>query len=173
MMARMFLRQARRLAMFRFLARRAVESSDLLTSQLYDQKGFYPAFLRDLSGAVSEVIIESPFISHKRINALYPSFRAAAKRGVVIVINTRHPSEHDPDYAPQVARAITELQDLGVNVLFTGGHHRKLAIIDRHILWEGSLNILSQGDSCEIMRRIMSDVLVEQMIRFVDIERFL
>ena len=107
------------------------------------------------------------------MNALYPSFRAMAKRGVVIVVNTKHPAEHDPEYRPQAARAITELQDMGVQVLFTGGHHRKLAIIDRQILYEGSLNILSQSDSCEIMRRITSTVLVEQMIRFVNIERFL
>jgi phosphatidylserine/phosphatidylglycerophosphate/cardiolipin synthase-like enzyme len=159
--------------MFSFLRHQTSDPGSLLTSRLYDQTDFYPAFIRDLSDAMREVIIESPFISHKRINALYPSFRAAAKRGVVIVINTRHPSEHDPDYAPQAVRAITELQNLGAKVLFTGGHHRKLAIIDRGILWEGSLNILSQGDSCEIMRRIMSAVLVEQMIRFVDIERFL
>lgn len=158
--------------MFRFLTR-ATDPSDLLTSQLFDQDSFYPAFHRDLSGAVSEVIIESPFISHKRMNALYPSFRAMAKRGVVIVVNTKHPAEHDPEYRPQAARAIAEMQDMGVQVLFTGGHHRKLAIIDRQILYEGSLNILSQSDSCEIMRRITSTVLVEQMIRFVNIERFL
>jgi hypothetical protein len=38
------------------------------------------------------------------------------------------------------------LQKLGVQVLYTSGHHRKLAIIDREILYEGSLNIPSQND---------------------------
>lgn len=158
--------------MFRFHARHTAGANDLLTSQLFDQNSFYPALERDLSKATSEVIIESPFISHKRINALYPSFRALAKRGVVIVINTRHPSEHD-EYAPQAAQSLAKLQDLGVKLLYTGGHHRKLAIVDRRILWEGSLNILSQGDSCEIMRRVTSDTLAEQMIRFIGIGRFL
>lgn len=67
--------------MFRFLTR-AADPNDLLTSQLYDQDSFYPAFHHDLSNAINEVIIESPFVSHKRMNALYPSFRAMAKRGV-------------------------------------------------------------------------------------------
>jgi phosphatidylserine/phosphatidylglycerophosphate/cardiolipin synthase-like enzyme len=160
-------------AMFSFLRRQRTDPGSLLISRLYDQTNFYPAFIRDLSDATREVIIESPFISPKRMNALYPSFRAEAKRGVVIVVNTRHPREHEAIYAQQAAQAIADLQSLGVKVLFTGGHHRKLAIIDRGILWEGSLNILSQGNSCEIMRRITSTVLVEQVIRFVDIERFL
>ena len=159
--------------MFKFLSRRSVNSSDLLTSDLYNQDDFYKTFVRDLSSAVSEVIVESPFISPKRINALYPSFRAAAKRGVLIVVNTKQPSELDDLYAYHALQAIERLQELGATVLYTGGHHRKLAIIDRNVLWEGSLNILSQNDSCEIMRRIASATLADQMIKFTGIDRFL
>jgi phosphatidylserine/phosphatidylglycerophosphate/cardiolipin synthase-like enzyme len=159
--------------MFKLFTRRSTDASDLLISRLYDQTDFYSAFLRDASQATREVIIESPFITHKRMNALYPSFRAMAKRGVEIVVNTKHPSEYDAEFATQASAAIAELQDIDVKVLFTGGHHRKLAIIDRQVLWEGSLNILSQNDSCEIMRRITSTVLAEQMVRFIGIERFL
>ena len=159
--------------MLRFLKRHAADPSGLLTSRLHDQANFYPAFIRDIAGATREVIIESPFISHKRMNALYPSFRSLAKRGVVIVINTRHPSEHDADYRLQASNAISELQKLGAIVLFTGGHHRKLAIVDRRVLWEGSLNILSQSNSCEIMRRIEAQELAEQMFQYIDIERYL
>lgn len=159
--------------MLRILRRRASDPSGLLTSRLHDQANFYPAFLRDIAGATREVIIESPFISHKRMNALYPSFRASAKRGVVIVINTRHPSEHDAEYGIQASNAISELQSLGAIVLFTGGHHRKLAIVDRQILWEGSLNILSQSNSCEIMRRIEAQGLAEEMVKYIGIERYI
>ena len=44
--------------------------------------------------------------------------------------------------------------------------HRKLAVIDRAILWEGSLNILSQSNSKEIMRRTKSAFLANQVINF-------
>lgn len=64
------------------------------------------------------------------------------------------------------------MQDLGIEVLVTGGHHRKLAIIDDNVLWEGSLNILSQNDSCEVMRRIKSDVAANEMIRFTGIRKW-
>ena len=55
--------------------------------------------------------------------------------------------------AIQAELAIHTLQELDVTVLMTVGHHRKIAIVD-DILYEGSLNILSQNDSCELMRRI-------------------
>lgn len=64
-------------------------------------------------------------------------------------------------------------KEMGIQVLFTGGHHRKLVVMDREIMYEGSLNVLSQGDSCEVMRRIGSKVLATEMLRFVKLQPFL
>ena len=106
------------------------DPTPLLTSKLYDERSFYPAFMNDLAKCKRELIIESPFITHKRMNALYPSFRRLTKRGVRIVINTRDPKEHDWRMAAEATTVIGLLQELGVKVLFTENHHRKLAIID-------------------------------------------
>jgi len=63
---------------------------------------------------------------------------------------------------------------MGVQVLLcTGNHHRKLAILDRNILWEGSLNILSQRHSREIMRRIENEELSLEMFNFLKLQKFL
>jgi len=92
---------------------------------------------------------------------------------VRIVINTKHPEEQEASYIGQAEDCIAILQKLGIQVLYTGGHHRKLAIIDREVLYEGSLNILSQNDSCEIMRRICSEKIADQMIEFIGIDKFI
>lgn len=147
--------------------------SKLLSSHLLDQDNFYDAFTNDLLKAKYEVIIESPFVSFKRLNYLLPIFRQLVQRKVRIVINTKPSVEQEPDYSWQAEECITILLNLGVEVLVTGGHHRKLAIIDQQILYEGSLNILSQNDSCEIMRRIHSEKLAREMINFTGIERFI
>lgn len=93
-------------------------------------------------------------------------------RNVRVIVNTRCPDEHNEELAIQAAQAIKALQGIGATVLYTGRHHRKLAIIDAEILWEGSLNILSLCDSCEIMRRIESQELARQMALFVGLEIF-
>jgi phosphatidylserine/phosphatidylglycerophosphate/cardiolipin synthase-like enzyme len=157
----------------RLLQRFKTSSPDLLTSQLYNEQTFYKAFRRDLNGCRSEAVIESPFITSNRVASLLPIFEKMRSRQVRIIVNTRHPAEHEAPYNTQAWRAIGQMQDIGIEVLFTGGHHRKLAIFDRHILWEGSLNPLSQNDSCEVMRRIDSEVLAQQMIEFIKIGRFL
>lgn len=147
-------------------------SPDLIASQLYDERTFYQAFVRDLHLCKDEVIIESPFITSNRIASLLPIFKKMRSRGINIVVNTRDPSEHPAPYNIQAWTAIEQMQQIGVELLFTGKHHRKLAIFDRRILWEGSLNMLSQNDSCEIMRRIESVELALEMIGFIGISRF-
>lgn len=145
--------------MFR-LFRYPTTPADLLSSKLYDQDSFYPAFLKDLAKCHSEVIIECPFITNRRLKTLLPILEKLKARKVRIAINTRDPRAHDESYQQDDAHeAISKLQHMGVQVLYTGNHHRKVAILDRSILYEGSLNILSQNDSCEMMRRIESTQL--------------
>jgi hypothetical protein len=152
---------------------RRVDPSPLLSSRLYNEQTFYTSFLHDLRRSRKEVLVESPFITKRRMNEVYPMFRKLTRHGVRITINTRDPREQDLMMRVDAESAVVALQDIGVLVLFTDSHHRKLAIIDGRILWEGSLNILSQNASCEIMRRIESRELAQQMLKFTKLEKFL
>lgn len=148
--------------------------SDLITSSLFDEKTFYKTFIEDLLRCKEEVIIESPFITCERMRTFTPVFRKLLDRGVKITIVTRDPKEHREDYAIQVEREILDFEVMGIQTLLcTGNHHRKLAILDQKILWEGSLNILSQTKSREIMRRIESHELTMQMFDFLKLKNFI
>lgn len=149
------------------------QSSDLAISRLYNERTFYRAFEYGLKRCKHEAIIESPFITLRRVDGLLPIIGLLRQRGVVLVINTKPLEEHDAATQPQAREALAKLQKIGVKVLVTGGHHRKLAIIDQKILYEGSLNILSQNDSCEVMRRIESRGLAQQMVSFLALNDYL
>jgi hypothetical protein len=149
------------------------QKGGLLTSRLFDQTTFYDALIKDFYKCKQELVIESPFITSNRVASLLPIFEKMRSRQVRITVNTRHPSEHNAPFDVQAWMAIEQLQEIGVQVLFTGGHHRKIAILDKEILWEGSLNILSQNQSCEIMRRITSPEMATEMIQFIRLDKFL
>lgn len=139
---------------------------------LYDQDSFYGVFLKDITHARKRVVIESPFMTTRRVRQLTPVFSKLVRRGVKVIINTKPSEEHDTLLQDMSREGVRILQGIGVQVLMTVGHHRKLAIIDNTILWEGSLNILSQNDSCEMMRRIYSEDAIKQMLRFLHLDRF-
>lgn len=97
-----------------------------------------------LGACKEEVIIESPFITTDRMKTLKPTLERLIGKGVKVYVITRDPKEHTNGYEIQSEEEIRYFEVLGVQVLlYMGNHHRKLAILDRKLLWEGSLNILS------------------------------
>lgn len=149
-------------------------SSSKGDSRLYDQNSFYKAFMRDMKRAQSEVIIESPFISAYRMEKLFPVFKKLLKKGVSVHILTRDSAEHDEYNGYLAADYLMECAELGIDVRFiNNSHHRKLAIIDRGILWEGSLNILSHVKSTEVMRRFNDKHEAKKMLAFLNLNKIL
>lgn len=156
------------------LRNRSNSPVDLLESKLFNEDTFYPTFLKDLNKCQSEVIIECPFATYRRLSMLLPALEKLKARKVKVAINTRDPQTHSDEYMRSDAhKSISKLQHMGIQILYTGNHHRKLAVLDRRVLYEGSLNILSQNNSCEVMRRIESVQLAWQMTKFVGIDKYL
>lgn len=99
---------------------------------------------------------------------LIPIFQRLLNKGIKIQIITRDPSEHDEVIRYQATNEILFCEEMGIHIkLLKGFHHRKIAVIDENIVWEGSLNILSQSQSREIMRRIHDKQAVQEMLEFI------
>ncbi len=146
----------------------------MFNSALFDEKTFYDAFLKDVRNCKKEIIIESPFVTYERAHIFLPIFQELLNKGVEIYIFTRDPKEHFEGMEIQSETIIRKFEVMGVQTfLCLGNHHRKLAIIDRTILWEGSLNILSQTYSREIMRRTEGKQSAQEMFDFLKFEKFL
>ena len=144
------------------------------TTSLHNENTFYPNFIKDLENCKREVIIESPFITTQRMDLLFPILKRLNDRGVNIFIITRDPKEHIAKYQCQSESEIQAFETVGIQVfLSNGNHHRKLAIIDRRVLWEGSLNILSQTKSKEIMRRLEGDGFAANMFKFLNYGKYI
>lgn len=145
---------------------------ELLTSKLCDETTFYKAFVRDINDCSEEIIIESPYITSRRMDMLTPALQKALHRGISISVVTRDPSYYAEEIAIQAEREINFFTRIGIKtILCDGNHHRKLALLDKRIIWEGSLNILSQNYSKEIMRRIESEKLAKQMVSFLHLNK--
>lgn len=146
----------------------------MFNSSLYDETTFYRQFTEDLLRCTSEVVIESPYITQERIKTLFPIFERLIKRSVRVYVITRDPREHTETLDYQSEAEIQRFERLGVQIfLCLGNHHRKLAILDRTTLWEGSLNILSQIQSREIMRRIEEKEVAMEMFNFLKLAKFI
>lgn len=144
----------------------------LESSDLYDEHGFYPAFQMDLRGARKRVLIESPFLTIRRTQLLLNDFKRLTDKGIEIRVQTRLPEHQSTRMEGEARASIQMLRSVNVRVFICSDmRHRKLAIIDETILWEGSLNILSQSNSCELMRRTFSERQCHDVIKLTRLKK--
>jgi DNA-binding XRE family transcriptional regulator len=124
-------------------------------SKVFTHIDFYQAFLRDLRRAVAWVVICSPYLTGGRLKNLLVELRACVLRGVrvCVFLQLRKNRSGEPEVNLFHDAAVQLLLDAGIHVNFREGIHEKVAIIDEHILWEGSLNILSHYNTSERQRR--------------------
>jgi phosphatidylserine/phosphatidylglycerophosphate/cardiolipin synthase-like enzyme len=137
---------------------------------MYNETTFYKTFIQDLENAKKEVIILSPFVLSVRMEVLFPIFEKLFEKKVKIFVMTRPPKEYSKKYQQQGEKEIQRLEQTGVQVLISKNDNRKIAIIDREILWEGSLNILSQVKSRDIMFRTEDTATTQQMFDFLNLK---
>jgi phosphatidylserine/phosphatidylglycerophosphate/cardiolipin synthase-like enzyme len=145
-----------------------------IVDNLFNEQTFYPAFTKDILAAKREVIIYSPFVSKYRADTFNGILYKLKSSNVEVFIFTRPIQEQDVGLRKQAEAVLSHYEELGANIYYLQGSiHEKVAIIDREILWEGSLNILSQRTSREIMRRTADESLALQMVRYLGLSRML
>ncbi|HPP65015.1 MAG TPA: AAA domain-containing protein [Candidatus Paceibacterota bacterium] len=123
--------------------------------QFCNQAFFYKAFLKDLSQAEDEVVIVSPFLTLNRVASFEAIFRELHHKGIKTFIITKPFREQK--LSQECGKELADnLRKLNIEVIPKPLSHEKLAIIDRKIIWHGSLNILSHKNTSELMMRFVT-----------------
>lgn len=132
--------------------RTAIASSN---TAVFNEKDFWSAFRSDLNATQDQAMIVSPFLTVKRCGFFLDQFANLVARGIKLTVYTKPVDEHPQRHMVKEAETVVgQLQNIGVTVVQRSMMHQKVAIIDDRISWEGSLNLLSQNDSLEHMRRL-------------------
>src|SRR4030095_2941245 len=146
----------------------------IMTTATFSEEEFWTSFTQDLQLARAHLIIQSPFISAKRVAILSQSLRALTNKGVVICVFAQEPrgladtaNAPDPEIICSVHqwRSVIEmLESMGIHVNVRKHIHAKFAVVDDKVLWEGSLNILSHSNTKEHMRRWQSQKEIRAIV---------
>lgn len=140
--------------------RKAMEGTELPKNadlpSIYSELYFYEKLREDLSSAKDSVVIMSPFITVNRTTQFEELFRGLLAKGVKLYVVTRPPQEQVGQLETMGQEMVRELKKLGVEIVLKKHLHEKLAIVDKRIIWHGSLNILSHRNTSELMARFFA-----------------
>jgi len=131
---------------------------------IFDKSNFYPVFLNDINHAKREILIVSPFVTKRRTQQIIRELEPALARRVKVTVVTR-PAENFRNKDLTAWREATkQIETSGIHLVFKPHIHQKFAIIDRKIIWYGSINLLSYGSAEESMMRIESNKIAYELM---------
>ncbi len=135
---------------------------------IFDNRSFFSVYTNDIETASKQILIVSPFITEKRVSQMMPYFELLLKKQITITILTR-PAENFKIEKIEMLRSIfRNLMDAGIRVIFKSHIHQKFAVIDRKIVWYGSINLLSFGVSQESIMRLVSGGIAYELLQSVN-----
>ena len=114
----------------------------------------------------------SPFIAIPRLKLFLPHLANLIHRNIAVCVFLQQPNYDELELTlddwikkEDMKEAIRRLQALGAHVSFKKDVHMKVVVIDKHIVWDGSLNIMSHNNTRERMRRFLKSIEIEEAIR--------
>jgi Helix-turn-helix len=133
-------------------------------TRIYDHRDFWSVLSRDVRKACGSIVIHVPYIGQGAMERWQPLLAERAAKGVLVCVVLQRPRDWDRlqqgTLVPEAMAKVRQLhsfmqwlESLGAHVELRDRIHAKLALIDEHILWEGSLNFLSHLDTTEHLRR--------------------
>jgi hypothetical protein len=129
-------------------------------SMIYGANSFAPVMKSDFVEAKGEILIVSPFVRKKRVDAILEWLKKPLQAGVTVTVVT-HPA--DSYREPERAAECLEYLQKFVTVIEKPNIHQKFVLIDHCLVWYGSINLLSYGTSEESIMRLSSRELAAEL----------
>jgi superfamily II DNA or RNA helicase len=129
-------------------------------SMIYDADSFAAVMKNDFAEVKKEILIVSPFMRRRRIDTVLEWLQQPLQTGVSVTVVTR-PTESYRE-SERLAECIAYLKTV-VAVVEKSNIHQRFILIDNRLVWYGNINLLGYGNSEEIIMRLESRELADEL----------
>ena len=137
-----------------------------ITNSIFDSHSYFDIFEKDVISAAGSVVISSPSFSFKKVNWLCAESECLQIKGVSVVVLTLDPEDYPEDGRDQHKSHIDHMTSAGVNVITRHKYRERFAIIDKSLVWYGSMTLLSNEKEDDSLMRINNPVIAEELLEF-------
>lgn len=130
---------------------------------IFDQNNFLPVFRNDILCAQKEILIVSPFLRKRRTAQMIEDLMPAVEKKVSVNVISRPSNDFSSRDQASFRSAMDLFDGLNINISHQSNIHQKFAVIDRKIVWYGSVNLLSYGSARESLMRIESANIAREL----------
>ena len=133
-----------------------------VANAIYDLDSYEPVYLRDLREARNEIVISSQTLNTPKVNQL---IRLAEERPELkITIVTWSPEVYRFGRDEVRIQLMNRLHAAAFKILTVDDNCERFAIIDKEIVWYGSMNLLSKADVEDNLMRVESKDIAAELL---------
>ena len=131
---------------------------------IFDIETYADIYWRDLSEVKQEVIISSPRLNTEKVKRIISVLGEKQEMGVKVTVVTWHPDYYK--YGRDVVRMnlLELLRRAGVELRLVEDNCEHFAVIDKEIVWYGSVNLLSKEDAEDNLMRVCSKEIASELL---------
>ncbi len=141
-----------------------VADSQQVANSIFDAQTYREVFDGDVRCSKSEVIISSPWLSSRVARQFVKSVADLQERGVKVTVVTRSPSNRPEYVAAQREELVAFMRCNGVTVYCSEKCREHFAVIDRSLVWYGSIDFLSYAKDDDNVMRIVSSSVAQELL---------
>jgi superfamily II DNA or RNA helicase len=131
---------------------------------IFDAESYGNAYKTDLSQANFEIAISSPGINSAKVKQLIYIVSNKQAQGVKVSVITNPSAEYPDNRIEPTKKLIDELREAGIYVKEVSGIHEHFAVIDKEIVWYGSMNMLSREKEDDNLMRVNSKEIADELL---------
>ncbi len=131
---------------------------------IYDIDNYAETYWRDLEEAKSSVVISSPRLNTQKVNRIISEFGKRQETGIKVTIVTWHPDAYKYGRDDVRMELMEILRKAGFEVRLVEESCEHFAVIDREIVWYGSVNLLSKEDAEDNLMRVCSKDIAAELL---------
>ena len=134
------------------------------TNAIFDIENYEAVYRQDLLGASKEIVISSPGLGRDKVHQMIELLGGRQEEGVLVTIVTWHPDTYKFGSSEARMNLMEELRQAGFQVRLVDDNCEHYTIIDREIVWYGSMNFLSKEDAEDNLMRVCSGKIAEELL---------
>ncbi len=131
---------------------------------IFDIDTYAEVYRKDLLTASKEIIIASPVISGSKIEELIQLLKNQQEKGVQIRIVTWKPDSYGFGDSAYWMELQERMRSNGFEMNLTEEYCQHYCIVDREVVWYGSMNFLGKEDSDDNLMRVCSKEIAAELL---------
>ena len=134
------------------------------TNAIFDIDTYRETYWKDMNAAAREIVISSPRLNSAKVDNLISSIEKKQEKGIKVTIVTWHPGVYA--YGRDDARMalLERLRKAGFEIRLAEESCERYTIIDREIVWYGSVNFLAKEDIDDNLMRVCSKEIAAELL---------